>query len=162
MKKPLVIGIISALVICLLATVSCASKAATTTSYQMGLDERNYYAVTTTAAPAPTVAVPGKVSDGGYSSQEASSDTGIEQMIVRTSNMNIVVEDVSVVMDQIAQLAESSGGYVVSSYKYLNGERLTGTISIRVPAGDFDSAMATIQAMADEVTSENTTAQDVT
>jgi hypothetical protein len=33
---------------------------------------------------------------------------------------------------------------------------------IRVPVGEFDTAMSTLRAMADEVTSENTISQDVT
>lgn len=74
----------------------------------------------------------------------------------------MVVEDVTVTMDQIAKLAEDSQGYVVSSNKYKNGERLVGTITIRVPSGDFDNAMAALKALAEEVTYENTTTEDVT
>jgi hypothetical protein len=51
---------------------------------------------------------------------------------------------------------------VVSSNHWKDNEALLGTITIRVPAGEFDNAMSTLRAMADEVTSENTSAQDVT
>ncbi len=165
MKKVLAIGVVFAIVVCLLVTVSCRSSTPTTmTVTSIGLNE-SYSS--SDGAPAPTVIVPTQTApsvkvSGGSTSQDVSTATDTQQMIVRTSNISMVVEDVSVTMDQITQLAESSDGYVVSSNKWKNGERLAGTITIRVPAGDFESAMATLRAMADEVTSENTTSQDVT
>jgi chitodextrinase len=86
----------------------------------------------------------------------------IQRMIVRTSNMSMVVSDIAATLDRISTLAENSGGYIVSSNKYQDNGRLAGTITIRVPAGQFDSAMSTLRGMADEVTSENTSSQDVT
>jgi len=86
----------------------------------------------------------------------------IQRMIVRTSNMSMVVSDIAATLDRISTLAENSGGYIVSSDKYQDNGRLAGTITIRVPAGQFDSAMSTLRGMADEVTSENTSSQDVT
>ncbi|MFC1903675.1 DUF4349 domain-containing protein [Chloroflexota bacterium] len=85
-----------------------------------------------------------------------------ERMIVRTGNMWLVVTDVPLALDQIANLAESSGGYVVSSQRWEEGERLVGNITIRVPSGDYDNAVRALRALAVEVTSENTYSQDVT
>ena len=53
-------------------------------------------------------------------------------------------------------------GFVVSSNQWKDNGALLGTITIRVPADQFDNAMSTLRGMADEVTSENTSAQDVT
>ena len=83
-------------------------------------------------------------------------------MIVRTSNITLMVSDVSTALDKITKLAEDSQGFVVSSNQWKDNGALLGTITIRVPAGEFDNAMSTLRAMADEVTSENTSAQDVT
>ena len=57
-----------------------------------------------------------------------------ERMIVRTGDMSLVVEDVPAGIDQIAELADSFGGYVVSSKRWGKEERLAGSITIRVPA----------------------------
>jgi TolA-binding protein len=83
-------------------------------------------------------------------------------MIVRTGNMAIVVEDVTVAIDRIAKLAEASQGYVVSSNSWREGERLRGTITIRVSTGEFGDIMRAIGQLAVEVTSQTTSSQDVT
>ena len=85
-----------------------------------------------------------------------------ERMIVRTGNLQLVVVDVTAAIDEIIQLAERCGGYVVSSRSWRERERLRGTITVRVPAGDFDGAMRTLGEMAVEVTSQSTSSQDVT
>jgi hypothetical protein len=83
-------------------------------------------------------------------------------MIVRTSDITLMVSDIPTAMDKISQLAANMQGFVVSSNQWKDNGALLGTITIRVPADQFDSAMSTLRGMADEVTSENTSAQDVT
>ena len=91
-----------------------------------------------------------------------SFDPDTQRMIVRTAKIQLVVNDISVTLERIAKLAEDSNGYVVSSNKWKEGERLVGTITIRVPTESFDNAMKTLRGMADEVTYENISANDVT
>jgi PKD repeat protein len=83
-------------------------------------------------------------------------------MIVRTAHMMLVVNAVPAAMEQIAALAEGADGYVVSSQRWEEDERLAGIITIRVPAGDFSTIMAALRGLAIEVTSEETSSQDVT
>jgi len=85
-----------------------------------------------------------------------------ERMIVRTGNISLVIEDVLAGMDQIMELADSFGGYVVSSKRWGEGERLVGSITIRVPAEHFDDAMRALRKLAVEVSSESTSSKDVT
>jgi len=85
-----------------------------------------------------------------------------ERMIVRTGDMSLVVVDVPIALDQITELTEYFGGYVVSSKRWREGERLVGTITIRVPAEDFGNAMAALRALAVDVTHEATLSKDVT
>ena len=73
-----------------------------------------------------------------------------------------MVSDIPTAMDKISQLASNMQGFVVSKNQWKDNGALLGTITIRVPADQFDSAMSTLRGMADEVTSENTSAQDVT
>ena len=83
-------------------------------------------------------------------------------MIVRTGNMRLVVNDVPIALDRIAELAENSDGYVVSSNRWKEEERLAGTIAIRVPSEHFDDVMRALRGLAVEVTSEDTSSKDVT
>ena len=85
-----------------------------------------------------------------------------ERMIVRIGNMSLVVEDVLAGMDHITELAHSFGGYVVSSKRWGEGERLVGSITIRVPAEHFDDAVIALRDLAVEVSSESTSSKDVT
>jgi hypothetical protein len=59
-------------------------------------------------------------------------------------------------------LAESVGGYVVSST--ISGEEgdVTGSISIRVPDSRFEQTLGELRSLATRVRSENTSAKDIT
>jgi len=85
-----------------------------------------------------------------------------ERMIVRTGEMALVVEDVVDTRDEIAQLAVKYDGYVVSSRISGEEQEMRGHISIRVPDGKFESALAELRDLAIRVTSESTSSQDVT
>ncbi len=93
---------------------------------------------------------------------DSSYEIGEDRMIVRTGDMAMVVEDVESSIDSIKQLAETYEGWVVSSSMWKNGEALAGSISIRVLAEHFDSALKALRAMAVEVQYENTSSRDVT
>jgi PKD repeat protein len=110
-----------------------------------------------TSAPAPTIILEKTPQYSGVSDA-----TTPDRMIVRTGNMSLVVEDVTVTIGLISKLAENSQGYVVASNSWREGERLRGTISIRVPAGDFEGIVRAIANLAVEVTSQTTSSQDVT
>ncbi len=89
-------------------------------------------------------------------------ELGETRMIVRTAEIALVVNDVAIALERVADLAENLGGYVVSSKKWKEGERLVGIITIRVPAEDFGAAMASLYRMAVDVNHEETLAKDVT
>lgn len=85
-----------------------------------------------------------------------------DRMIVRTGDMAMVVENVESSIENIKQLAETYEGWVVSSSMWKNGEALAGSISIRVLAEHFDTALKALRGMAVEVKYENTSSRDVT
>ncbi len=85
-----------------------------------------------------------------------------ERMIVRTGEIRLVVNDVPVALDRIAELAEDFDGYVVSSEKWKEGERLVGRITVRVVAEHFHDAVQALREMAVDVLREETWSQDVT
>ena len=139
--KRLIIGLI--LVACLLVPVSCAR-----TPSEEVLDE--------TSMP------PGW--EEGYKDAGAGDlpSTAEERMIVRTGDISLVVEDVVEARDEIATLAITLDGYVVSSQISGEEQDRTGWISIRVPDDKFDQALAELRDLAVRVTSESTDSRDVT
>jgi hypothetical protein len=113
------------------------------------------------AYPAPATTPPPVVITTSPSQPSTVSSAITQRMIVRTGNLSLVVEDISATMENIAQLANSLGGYVVTSTKVGKGDVVSGVISVRVPEELFDSVMKSLRAFAIEVTSDNTTSQDV-
>ncbi len=88
-------------------------------------------------------------------------------MITMTVDLTVVVADPQKKMDAINQMAKTLGGYLISmnmSQVYTqNGDTAPqGTISIRVPAGQLDTALSQIKSDAVDVPSENRSGQDVT
>lgn len=84
-----------------------------------------------------------------------------ERKIIRTSSLAIVVQNPADVADQIAAMAESLGGYLVSSEG--GGQAATsGTLTIRVPSARFEEARVAIRKLGVRVESEKVQAEDVT
>jgi len=92
----------------------------------------------------------------------------VERLVVRTANLSLVVEDPALSAEAIAAMAEAMGGFVVSTnlYQTSYGDPAVlstqGSITIRVPAERFEEAMSRLKEDAEEVRSENSSAQDVT
>jgi hypothetical protein len=84
------------------------------------------------------------------------------QMIVRTANMYIVVEDIEASLDDIQSIASQFGGYVVSSNSWQDGTRTRGNIVIRVLVENYNDALDEISNLAVEVISKSETSVDVT
>jgi hypothetical protein len=90
-----------------------------------------------------------------------SSDMFAQPMIVRTADLSIAVTDIAAAVSQITQLTNTNNGYVVSANQTSADKSITGVISIRIPANQFESIMSALQTMAVKVTSENVSASDV-
>jgi len=171
--KRLIIGLI--LVVCLLVTVSCAKApppapmpAPTPSPGLIGPmpppAPKPAPAPMPTPAPAPVkpTQIPITAEGAVAAMSEVGQPWATERMIVRTAAMSLVVVDVPVALDQITKLAEGFGGYVVSSERSKQEERLFGIITIRVPAEDFVNVMEALRKLAVDVTHEETSSKDVT
>ncbi len=90
------------------------------------------------------------------------NQVGQERLIIRSGDMSIVVEDSDAAAADIARLAESLDGWVVSSDLFESGGYKRGSVTVRVPANRFDAALTQIKDLALEVNSESTSSQDVT
>ena len=90
-----------------------------------------------------------------------------ERMVIKDANLSIVVEEPSLAMDAIGEMADDMGGYVVSSNLYEtqtdSGVKVPrARISIRVPVQKLNEALEQIKAGAGRVLSEKISGQDVT
>jgi len=106
----------------------------------------------------------GRGTDGAFAGDVASAD----RVVIHTANMSIVVPEPSASVQEIADLANEMGGFVVSSnvfqtfFSEANVSADRASITIRVPSERLDEALASIKDGATEVQSENVSGQDVT
>jgi len=111
----------------------------------------------------------GDGSDIAKVAEQASNiaDNG-NRLVIRNADLAIVVKDPKASMAEITKLAETMGGFVVSSNLYQsyygpnNTEVPEATITIRVPVEKLDEALGSIKADVVDVNYENVTGQDVT
>ena len=90
--------------------------------------------------------------------QEIASATD-GRVIIRTADLDVTVDDVTMSMDDISKITAAAGGWVVSSVQPRNYQ---GTISIRVPADRFDDVIEQLSDLAVKVKSISTSSQDFT
>lgn len=119
--------------------------------------------------PAPEPMPPQEYTDkGGYPGDEdgysgtVPDEQVTERKIVKTGYITLEVEDIAGTMDNITDLADDLGGYVVSSRKYEYDERTSGSIRIRVPADRFEEAFERLRPLAIAIPDESTDSVDVT
>jgi hypothetical protein len=91
----------------------------------------------------------------------AAADT---RMIIRTVTMTIAVGDVTDVFHKVEALADEQKGYLATSQIRQDGDRLTATVTLRVPADNatYEATLERLRSLADRVVDEQSQAQDVT
>lgn len=124
---------------------------------------------TSEVAPAADMArpqEPGAPSDaGGAAGNEATTEQPAPdtRKMIYTGNISIVVKDPAAAMQQVEDLATSLGGYTAQSQLYqYNADLMSGNVTIRVPADQYEAALASLRALGQRVLNENSTASDVT
>lgn len=148
-----------------LTLVGCAAGAPQILPGPPGGWGSNDEAASTPSSPTitpPSAGMPERPS--GESDKEGSPGSGslVDRMVVRSASVMIVVDDVSAATQTVAGLADTFGGYVISSSVYQDSGRIFGDVVIRVDASRFAGALSAIRALAVEVVSETTTSTDVT
>jgi hypothetical protein len=107
----------------------------------------------------------GGSSDGrfNYGDEYGYQQTAIqEQLIIRTGNMSVVVMDTEASMAALTALVNERGGWIVTSSLYQSGQAKAGTITVRIPAAEFDNLMTAVRELSIEVTRETAEGQNVT
>lgn len=114
-------------------------------------------------------------------SDEAGQDAGLplpqvlDRKIIRTANLELEVKDVSAAVTQVEDVAVTAGGFVSKSSVFIDessesdggddeaSKRTeTATVTIRVPAEAYRSAVSHLRDVAEEVMSESSEASEVT
>jgi hypothetical protein len=99
--------------------------------------------------------------DGAVPSPNRPPEALAGRKVIRTTSISMVVQHPTAVAEQIASLAEGAGGYLETAEG--GGENATSsTLTLRVPAAQFERVRAEIRKLSVRVESEKVDAQDVT
>jgi hypothetical protein len=155
-----------ALIVVVLAVVltACGAKAAATPSgYGGGAPEVAYPAPTM----APSMSYDTNKSGEGSTGVIASGAATQDRLVIRNADLTIVVADPQKKLEAISQMADSMGGFVVSSNMYQTSTPSGSTapaayISIRIPAEKLNTALTQIKADVVDVQNETQSGSDVT
>jgi Domain of unknown function (DUF4349) len=95
-------------------------------------------------------------------------DAAIDRKIIRNADLTIEVTSTTQAQQQVTQIAETHGGFIVTSEakQRENSEPAKRTIDVklivRVPSPQFNSALSQIESLATNMPQRNVTGQDVT
>lgn len=98
---------------------------------------------------------------GGDSAGPTAAD--VDQKIIKTGNMDLLVDDVADAAAKVGGIAVDRGGFVQSSSVSEGGNgAYYGNVIIRVPVEAFEEVMAELRGLATLVRNESSNGQDVT
>jgi len=86
----------------------------------------------------------------------------VERMIIWNATISLTVENTQDSIDAVQAIARSVGGYTIGSESWLSKDQLVATLTIRVPAEQFEHTMAQLRDLAVEVNRESANSEDVT
>lgn len=106
----------------------------------------------------------------GFETGSTGSQAAVDRMVIYNADMRIAVEAPEDVMQSVITMAENAGGFVVSSNlsktNTTSGSLPRAQVTVRVPAGQLDSILASIKELTpnpkEDVLYENVDGQDVT
>lgn len=114
--------------------------------------------------PAPVLEVERSVADGVREEVEVATLGQMEtaqRQVIRQASLSVEVEDVAAAVAQARGIVESLGGFVEQMSRSGDVERQRATMTLRVPQGQFFSALDRIEGLG-EVQSEQVGSEDVT
>lgn len=120
------------------------------------------------APPMPAAGVQDALSNDGQSTLDINTNPVAQtRLVIKNADLTIVVKDPAAKMQAISTLAETLGGFVVSSnmgetYAPNDTKVPQGSIVVRIPAAKLDDALKEIKTGVVEVQSETRSGQDVT
>ena len=158
--------------IAVLSTSACAASSSPTASRDQGrADETAESRAAAPAAPAPQTAAsaPRQAPGGGPAANQAADQAqqnlpSLDRMIIRTVTMTLAVGNVQETFRQVEQVVGEQNGYLAGSQIRQDGDRMTATMTLRVPAdpATYQATLDRLRGLADRVVDEQAQAQDVT
>lgn len=86
----------------------------------------------------------------------------VQRLVIRTANLQLLVEKVDDAEVQVRRLADTRGGYVLSSQASGEESERRATVELKVPAQRFDEVIAELSKIAIKVEGLDVKGQDVT
>ena len=140
---------------------ACAAPAATPelrfAADGAGLPE----AVMVTAAPPEPGAVEVASAEKSGLGNVSASPYRANRLIIKNGEMNLLVANTDRAIDQVTDIAVNSGGYIVSSRTWFDGEFKFATLTMGVPVDQFEAVQRQLRAIAVTVLSDTASGQDV-
>jgi hypothetical protein len=99
---------------------------------------------------------------GGAASGPAAPAATWDRMIIRNATLQLKVKDVAASMDAVRGVASQHSGYITQSESHQDGNYTVATITLQVPAKEFDSVMPELRRLGVKPMQENITSSDVT
>lgn len=100
---------------------------------------------------------------GGEVAQTAADDETMDQKIIKTGVLDLVVEKINDAVTKITDAVTQKGGFVSNSNIYTREDKTQyGTITVRVPSEHFETTMTGIKDIAEIVERESVSGVDVT
>lgn len=111
----------------------------------------------------PLMGAVGKMDNRAMTESFSAAPTGNDaRMVMQESTMSLLVKNVQETKEQILQKTREWGGFMVNTSVNNPQEAATGTVVIRVPAKNLETALQAFRGMAVKVVSENLQGEDVT
>ena len=109
------------------------------------------------AEPAPSPPAADDTSGAGsdVSSVPRASPRRSDRMIIKDADLDLLVADTEVAIDRVTQVAIDSFGYVLSSRTWYDDDFKYATITIGVPAEEYETALRRLRGIAIRVLNEN-------
>jgi hypothetical protein len=85
-----------------------------------------------------------------------------DRMIIWTADIVLTVKDTEQSISDVLALASELGGYAVGTESWIQSDLLYARLTIRVPAAQYEAAMARLRDQALKVEHESANSQDVT
>lgn len=121
------------------------------------------------AAPGPArpnIAVPGGALAGQHDSAAAPTSADASQLtdrvIIRTTALNLTVDNVAQAVQDVQSLVVRMGGQVASARYKNEGQHSPAVLSVRIPSELVDVFLRDVRSRAIKVNEETTSSQDVT
>jgi hypothetical protein len=160
-------------IIAILSTSACAASNSATVSRDQDRASEARAPGAPAVAAAPPRPAPAPAAGGASANQAAQAKPadGIQQnlpsfdrMIIRTVTMTLAVGNVQEAFHTVEQIVGEQNGYLSGSQIRQDGDRMTATMTLRVPAdpATYQMTLERLRKIADRVIDEQAQAQDVT